>query len=222
MEKYGTIPKKFTKAWWEYFWEYYKWHTIIILFVIFMVSSLIYSNVTATKYDLYVSYLGTGLFGEEVKASMTELLSPVADEITDNDQKDISYDIYSIDASVAPDAAEAEMQSAVSMKLMAELEAGNSYLYLISKGNLENFYALADCFADTSLYAAGGEEVYTDENGRACAVSLSGNEKLTSAGLDCTDMYLAVRSLYERDKDDEEKVKLHENSLKIAQFIIGE
>ena len=32
-EKYGTVPKKFTSAWWEYFWDYYKWHTIATVFV---------------------------------------------------------------------------------------------------------------------------------------------------------------------------------------------
>ena len=222
MEKYGTIPKKFTKAWWEYLWEYYKWHTIAILFVVFMISSLIYSNVTRTRYDMCVSYVGTSPFFEQSKGNLEELIVPVTEEITENDKIDVSFDVYSIDASVAPDAASAEMQSAISMKLMAELEAGSGYLYLVSKGNLENFYALAGCFADTSLYAPDGMEVFTDENGRACAVSLAGNEKLTAAGMDCSDLYLAVRSMYERDKKDEEKIRLYENSLKIAEFIIGE
>ncbi len=222
MEKYGTIPKKFTKAWWEYFWEYYKWHTIAIAFVLFMVSSLIYSNVTRTKYDLYVSCVGPGTLSDDVKASMTELFSPVADEITDNEKTDISYDIYSIDASVTPDPSTAEMESAVSMKLMAELQAGDSYLYIISRGNLESFYGITDCFTDTALYAGDNENVFKDQTGRACAISLKDNAKLSAIGITNPDLYIAVKSLYERDKDNEEKVKLYENSLKIAQFIIGE
>lgn len=222
MEKYGTIPKKFTKAWWEYFWEYYKWHTISIAFIIFMVSSLTYSIVTATKYDAYVSYVGKSPTFMVSKESLKELITPLTEEITENETIDISFDEYSLDATVEPEASEVEMESAISMKLMAELEAGDSYLFLISKNNLDGFHGLSDCFVDTSVYAEGAENVYTDENGRACAVSLEGNEKLTAAGVDCTDMYLAVRALYERDRDSEQKPKLYENSLKIAKFIIGE
>ncbi len=222
MEKYGTIPKKFTKAWWEYFWEYYKLHTIITLFVIFMISSLIYSNVTRTRYDMYVSYVGTSPFFDISREYFEELLVPVTEEITENDKIDISFDTYSFDASAEQDPANAEMVSAMTMKFMAELEAGDCYLYFITKGNLEGYYGLTDGMADVSLYAEGAENVYTDENGRACAISLAGNEKLTKAGIDCSDLYLAVRSLYERDKKDENKTKIYENSLKIAEFIVGE
>ena len=31
MEKYGVIPKKFTAAWFEYIWEYYKIHINLLL-----------------------------------------------------------------------------------------------------------------------------------------------------------------------------------------------
>lgn len=221
MEKYGTIPKKFTKAWWEYYWEYYKWHTVAVLFVIFMISSIIYSNVTETKYDLYVSYVGQEVF-DEARPRLTELLTPATEEITDNDKIDISFDIYPMDASKAPDVTMVEMESTIGMKLMAELEAGSSYLYLVTKGNLESFYALTDCFVPASLYAGDNEDVFIDENGKGCAVSLKDNEKLAGIGVDTSELYLAVRSLYERDKEDTEKTKLYENSLKVAEFIVGE
>ena len=28
-EKYGTVPPKYTAKWWQYIWDYYKWHIII-------------------------------------------------------------------------------------------------------------------------------------------------------------------------------------------------
>ena len=28
-EKYGEIPPRFTRAWWNYFWYYYKWRVVI-------------------------------------------------------------------------------------------------------------------------------------------------------------------------------------------------
>lgn len=222
MEKYGTIPKKFTKAWWEYFWEYYKWHTIVTLSVIVMISSFVYSNVTRTKYDMYMSYVGTAPFFDVSREYFEELFVPVTEEITENEKIDISFDTYSFDASEEPDPANAEMVSAMNMKFMAELEAGDCYLYFITTGNLESYYGLTDGMADASLYAGENAEFFTDANGRACAVSLNGNEKLTKAGVDCSDLYLAVRSIYERDKNNETKTKIYENSLKIAEFIVGE
>ena len=41
-EKYGTIPKRFTPEWWEYFWMYYKVHTIAITLVILAVAITVY------------------------------------------------------------------------------------------------------------------------------------------------------------------------------------
>ena len=111
---------------------------------------------------------------------------------------------------------------AMNMKLMAELEAGDCYLFFVTKGNLEGYEGLTDGMVDVSLYADENAEFYTDANGRACAVSLKDNEKLTGAGIDCSDLYLAVKGIYERDKNNENKTKYYESSLKIAEFIVGE
>ena len=37
-EKYGEVPPKFTKKWWEYFWDYYKWHVIITVVAVLIAS----------------------------------------------------------------------------------------------------------------------------------------------------------------------------------------
>ena len=33
MEKYGVKPQRFTKAWFEYVWDYYKIHIIDLVFL---------------------------------------------------------------------------------------------------------------------------------------------------------------------------------------------
>ena len=63
-EKYGTIPKKFTKECWSYFWGYYKVHTIVTIILVVAVASSIYSKVTAPKYDLTLGYVGNALIDE--------------------------------------------------------------------------------------------------------------------------------------------------------------
>ena len=51
-EKYGTVPKKFTKEWWSWYWMYYKWHTIGVIFALFLVFLTFMESLTAEKYDL--------------------------------------------------------------------------------------------------------------------------------------------------------------------------
>ena len=65
-ERYGTVPKKFTAEWWDYFWTYYKWYVITILFVVIAIGSTIYGKITEEKFDLTVTYAGNNMYSEEV------------------------------------------------------------------------------------------------------------------------------------------------------------
>ena len=57
-EKYGEVPPKFTKKWWEYFWDYYKWHVIITVVAVLIASVTIVQCATRPKYDMNVVYAG--------------------------------------------------------------------------------------------------------------------------------------------------------------------
>ena len=46
-EKYGEVPPKFTKKWWEYFWDYYKWHVIITVVAVLIASVTIVQCATS-------------------------------------------------------------------------------------------------------------------------------------------------------------------------------
>lgn len=52
--KQATIKEKFS-----YFWEYYKWHTIVIIAAVIFVSTLIYQMVTQKDNAIYVAMLNT-------------------------------------------------------------------------------------------------------------------------------------------------------------------
>lgn len=43
----------------EYIWEYYKWHIFIVLFVVYLMGSMIYNNVTEKDYVLQGIFLNT-------------------------------------------------------------------------------------------------------------------------------------------------------------------
>ena len=66
MEKYGEIPKRFTKKWWEYFWDYYKIHTIATIAIVVAVASTISQCVNKIDYDLSLVTTGLPLLSQEI------------------------------------------------------------------------------------------------------------------------------------------------------------
>lgn len=222
MEVYGTKPKIFTKQWWPYFWEYYKIHTFAVLFLVFMFGSIIHSNVTRTKYDLHISYIGLQNFDENVQASINNMVEPVIDEINGNDKLDIDYMIYGID-NPDQDGVVDEYEYSMNIKISAELQVGDSYLYILSKANADDLYGLSDCFENAELLKADAksEDLLYDENGRAWAVSLRNNPQFAAMGIDSSELYVAVRFVYTKEQKNEERIKAHDNSIKAARQLIG-
>jgi len=222
MEKYGTIPKRFTKDWWAYFWDYYKIHTISAGVAVVMIGTTAYQCATKTKYDLTMSYVGSQAITDEMQLKICNEVSAGIDEITGNEQKDLFLYQYSVGSG---DTQNAEYEYAMGMKLAAEMQAGEADIYLASGAGIETLKGYAECFMDVSDFAEGDfsdESVLKDENGRAFAVSLKDNPYLANAGIDSSDMYMAVRFLFQSNEKKEEYVKMHENSLKAASFILGE
>ena len=62
MEKYGTIPPKFTKEWWEYFWDYYKVHTICTVAAIVIIVSTIVQCANSPEYEVEFRLFGQNKF----------------------------------------------------------------------------------------------------------------------------------------------------------------
>lgn len=222
MEKYGTIPPKFTKAWWEYFWEYYKIHTIAAAAIVAIVGSTAYQCATQTKYDLNVAQIGVFLVSEEQQNALTDQLASRVDEITGNDKIDIGYTSYTMEIGYT-NTDTAEYNYAMQMKLTAELSVGETDLYITSKNNAEAISQFSESFEDvTQIFGEnfGEDELIKDENGKAYAISLKNSKLLKDAGIDSSDLYLSLRLLYETHADKDQYVAMHANSMKAALALI--
>lgn len=90
-EKYGTIPKKFTKEWFEYFWDYYKIHTIVVLLILIAIIATIYQVKTAVKYDMTITYVGEVYLDDETIDKMNSRLTEVIPDIDNNGEKNINF-----------------------------------------------------------------------------------------------------------------------------------
>ena len=116
-----------------------------------------------------------------------------------------------------------EYEYSMNIKISAELQVGDSYLYILSKANADDLYGLSDCFENAELLKADAEssDLLYDENGRAWAVSLRNNPQFAAMGIDSSELYVAVRFVYTKEQKNEERIKAHDNSIKAARQLIG-
>lgn len=168
-EKYGTVPPKFTKSWWEYFWMYYKWHTIITLFVIFAVGITIYQNVTAPKYDITLMYAGSNMYSEEASLKIEDALSPICADVDENGENSLLFSQLNIDLANQSDG---EYLMAMVTKLQLSLAEDDVYLYIMDKATAQ--YCLGDD-TESAIFAPLSDWVTAD---------IGDAEKFSAGGID--------------------------------------
>lgn len=211
MEKYGTVPKKFTKGWWEWFWEYYKIHVIAGAFVLLAGLITVYQFATRVDYDITVTYIGKCTAAEKQINKISEELEEVILDVNGNKKKDVMFQVMTTsDAEVQ----NAQYTMAIETKKMIELQMGETFLYIINKEQMNNWYenGLAQ---DTFVPA---DEWLNDENktceraegeGSAYFVKLISPNILTDAGLEADEeLFVGVRAVRETDEEKEAEAAL--------------
>lgn len=218
-EKYGVVPKKFTKEWWPYFWMYYKWHTIVAAFVLICVGVTIQQCATSPKYDLTATYVGTSGFSEETQNSVSEYIAQYTADI-DGNGKSLPFFQQLV---ITENNQDAQYNYAMSTKLMLEFQNDCSYLFLMDSTYAENMLkpgsSYDGSFVPVSEWASGGVEtdrLYPAE-GTAFAVNLKDTNFAKSLNLGDRDIYIAVRC---ESKDDEKNKQAFDNSKEIANELI--
>ncbi len=183
----------------ENFWYYNKTKIVIgVVFLVVAITTMIeFTNMT--EYDMTVSYYSTTPISDEGVEAVKDILRNEIIDINDNVTVDLSIiptyaDLESVD----------EQTKAVLMKLQAELAAGNSTGYLLDE-DYKNI--LEKNFSDTIEKVLDITEVdeITEKLG------LNNDEKL----------YWVTRQVYLEEQQDEQKLKEHENALRIQKFLEG-
>ena len=221
-EKYGTVPPKFTKAWWEYFWMYYKWHTIATLFIIIAVGSTIYGKVTAEKFDLTLTYSGNLIYSDKGVEKVEEILSPLCEDIDENGEKNLCFSqIY-----LGDENSEAGYIMAMSTKLHMAFAEDETYIFIISK-------EIADAYsgekADECVFEpleSWLEEDIPDDliysaHGKGYGIDVSGLKLFKDEGIELPNHYLFIR-YYPRKDQIEKQLKGYEGAIKLANRMLAE
>lgn len=216
-EKYGEVPPKFTKKWWEYFWDYYKWHVIITVVAVLIASVTIVQCATRPKYDMNVVYAGHMNYSEEEINKLKEIISERISDIDGNGESSVLLSTLVF----ADNAGSEEYDYAIQTKLDLTFTDDCSFIYLMDKANVDaqlqkevvdQIYDCTDTFIDSS-----SDKVVKAADGKGYAVNLKDSKLLKDNGIYCDDLYILIRRNY---KDDEKNTQAHDDSIAVAEALV--
>lgn len=208
MEVYGEKPKLFSQKWWENYFYYYKIHTIVAIVILLMAGYLIYSDVTATKYDLQIDYIGEHRIFDEQIAMIEQLANENIVDATGNDVCD-SY-VMLLDLSPTQDIQYAQ---AMQVKYMTEMRYSEAFVFIMDKKYMEEM-SQSGIFEKASLWSGQDTE--------AECLSLAGCTAFSDAEIPADELFIAVRKLRDDEVKDERKLTEYQNGVKFAKFLIDE
>ena len=219
-EKYGTIPPKFTGAWFEYVWTYYKWHIIGPLAVILFTVTTVYQCTHRPQYDAEIIYAGHVVFSD---AQVKEIPLGFA-QYTDDVNGDGEQTVFFQQISFSDKPGMEEMDYNMQMKLDLQFQRGEAFLFIydekeadimISRESAEEIYLPVTEWADK----LPAEDMLYTKDGVPYAVSLADNQKIKDIGINTDDIYLVLRINY---SDKEDIAAKYENAKKLANALISE
>ena len=220
MEKYGTIPPRFSRAWWSYFWEYYKWHTIISAAIILLVGVTVYQSVTSPKYDLTITNAG----GVQLADDMSDrLCADLGGIIADSDANG-ETNVFLQQLAIGSAESDPEYEMAMTTKLTLEFSAGDSYIFIMSKDIVDSYLNNSSSdglFTPVEEWAEEMPEKVSMSGGVAYGADLSPSAYFAALGVDMTDCRLLVRAPRYNEEDDEKMKIQYENAKAAANYLIA-
>lgn len=221
-EKYGTVPPKFTAAWWEYFWMYYKAYVIIALLVIITGAVTIHQVLTAPKYDLTVTYAGNGAFSQELCDEVVSTLTPMCSDVDGN--KELSLDFTQLNFNTGDSSYDAAMSS----KMMLSLSEDDIYIYILDSMVADAYIPAKDdsCFIPVSDWfdADVSQMGKYEKDGVVFGIELTDCKTFQKiaekTNADFSGNYLFVR-YYPRPDQVERQQEGHKAAMKLAEKIVN-
>ena len=213
MEKYGQIPKKFTAAWFDYVWEYYKWHIIAVVAIVSAIIYTCYIFATRTVYDLQICFAGNNIITEEAQEKLIAALSEKIEDVNGDGEKNVQI----LEYSVSPSSTDGEFVIAMETKFQLELQASDTYLYIVSKDRAD--YLLNNAQFE-GLFAPTTEWCQKESEDGFFVPANEGN-MLTESGILYSDLNVTVRNFI-AGQDDEKDAAFRNNAILAAKAITGE
>ena len=218
-EKYGEVPKIFTKEWFEYFWDYYKIHTMVVLAVFVAVVYTVHHYVTAPEYEFNISYSAEAdIPYEEEELFRNKLCEFVTD--SDGDGKD---GVSIIQNSFVPGMEDVQVEQAMIIRMQLEMTNEDTIVYILSEDKLKYMVdspEMEGVFIPVSEWLdseVDENKIYVSNN-NACLIRLNGSKMLEQYKIKSDNLYIGIRS-YSEEVSDEMKEKIAD-AKRIANAIV--
>ena len=221
MEYYGPKPKKFTKEWWPYFWDYYKWHTIAVVAAIVAIVATVVQVATQKKYDGNLVVAGNVAFPYEYGEKLETALNNASDDIDANGEKAILVETVTFSS----EDIDAQMAGALRQKYDIKLSTDESFAFIMDKELLKQTVeseTTGECIVPVSQWLTekvSEENIYI-LNGKGYAVNLSDSKILSEIGLPDYEVYAVLKHIY--NPEDEKMMKEFENAKKLLNALCVE
>lgn len=211
MAEVVVIPKAFTKEWFGYVWDYYRYHILIGAAAIILAVFIIFQTVTAVKYDTNINFVAASVLEEDDAEKLADICEKNSNDINENGKVDIAVNQINF---TKENEKSVEITMGLQEKLMALLNSPDEIVFIVDSKMLNTFEKMKyteDIFYENSLL--------TDEEALKTgkyAVSLKESTGFKNIGIDGSDLYVLIARM---DYDDS-FTKEEENGIKIAQFLI--
>lgn len=213
MSEEKNTEKKQLKSKWDNYWYYYKIHTWIGIFVIFVLAVTITQCIQTVKPDVQID-LVTSVPVTDSSIALDGVFDDVLADINEDGKKHISISTLYLSEQM-----NSEQDMAMQQKMMLELAAGDVTLFIFDKTNLDRYitqdaYAPLSDFIDVAPYQ-GSEGKLVERDGVPYAISLKGSKKLQELGFATDELYGAFRFVPEKAAKDEKKMMEYKNAAAI-------
>lgn len=108
-------------------WDYHLWHVVIAAVLVLIAASLVWNAVTQVHPDYQIAYVGTVFLSQEEESSWKERLSELGGDCNGDGKTVVQMNQYI----TAQSSDNAMYNYASGVKLMADLEACESYFFLL-------------------------------------------------------------------------------------------
>lgn len=222
-EKYGTVPKKFTKEWWSWYWMYHKGITLGAIFVIILLIITISDYVTKERYDVTLTFAGETHCQDDTIENIEKILSPLCEDIDENGEKSLYFSQHLVDF----DSNDAEYLQAAFLKLDMAIGEEATYLFIMDEAVASRYIGeeKKDCsFAPLEDWVQGDIsdlQIY-DAHSTAYGIDISTLDIFKEAGMNISEtnkLYLFMRYYPRKDQLDDHLAG-YEASVRLANKIL--
>ncbi len=207
-----VIPKTFTKEWFGYVWDYYRYHIIGGIVVVALLVMTGVELADRVEYDANINYVATDVISLETSEKIADACKTVSDDVNGDEETNINLTQLNFTHEAAKDP---NLYTALTNKLMTTFAVEDEFIYIMDKTMMNEVLNMS---ATEGVFIPVGEWADQCNEDEIYGASLKESTLLNNYEINTENLYILVRMNY--DADNSELSIKEENAIKIANFLL--